>query len=325
MKRLLSTIFLISSLISYAEGFELVTLGSDGGVFDGNISGYLLKSKSEENFVALDAGTVLPGIKKGLEKNSFKNITIPKDTEWNDIGYIFREKIKGYLISHAHLDHISGLVVSSTEDTKKEIYGLKSTIDTLKNNVFNWQLWPNFANEGEGFKLNQYTYKELSPLNEVSINGTTLKVRSFPLSHSNYESTMFLIENNGEYLAYYGDVGPDKVEKSNGLDESFKVLGPLLKEKKLKAIMIESSFENSKQDKDLFGHLTPKWIDTELENLERYSGKGNLKGLNIVITHIKSSLKKNENMREKIEKELVDNNRFGVQYHFPVQGDLLEF
>ena len=226
MKKLLSTIFFISSLVSYAEGFQVITLGSDGGVMDGNVSGYLIRDKNEENFIALDAGTVLPGIKSGLEKESFKDITIPEDTEWSNIGYIFREKIKGYLISHGHLDHISGLVISSTEDTKKNIYGLNSTIETLKNNVFNWKLWPNFSNEGEGFKLNQYKYEILEPNKIKDLNGTNLKVTAFPLSHSNYESTMFLLENNGEYIAYYGDVGPDKVENSNGLAESFKVLGP---------------------------------------------------------------------------------------------------
>lgn len=325
MKKLLSTIFFISSLVTYAQGFQIITLGSDGGVIDGNISGYLVRDKGEENFVALDAGTILPGITSGLEKNNFKGITIPKDTEWSDTGYIFREKIKGYLISHGHLDHISGLVISSTEDTKKDIYGLKSTIETLKNNVFNWKLWPNFTNEGEGFKLNQYTYQELKSNEIKNISGTNLKVIAFPLSHSNYESTMFLVENNGEYLAYYGDVGPDKVENSKGLEESFKVLGPLIKEKKLKAIMIESSFDSSKDDKGLFGHLSPKWINEELKVLEKYSGKGTLKDLNIVITHIKPSLKKNDNVREKIKKELLENNEYDIKYYFPIQGESLEF
>lgn len=325
MKKLLSTIFFISSLASYAEGFQVITLGSDGGVMDGNVSGYLIRDKNEENFIALDAGTVLPGIKSGLEKESFKDITIPEDTEWSNIGYIFREKIKGYLISHGHLDHISGLVISSTEDTKKNIYGLNSTIETLKNNVFNWKLWPNFSNEGEGFKLNQYKYEILEPNKIKDLNGTNLKVTAFPLSHSNYESTMFLLENNGEYIAYYGDVGPDKVENSNGLDESFKVLGPLIKDKKLKAIMIESSFDNSKDDKGLFGHLSPRWINEEFKSLEKYSGKGTLKNLNVVITHIKPSLKKNENMREKIKKELLDNNIYDIKYYFPIQGESLEF
>lgn len=325
MKKLLSTIFLVSSLVSYAQEFQIITLGSNGGVIDGDISGYLVRNKNEENFIALDAGTILPGIKAGLKKNNFKGITIPKDTEWSDTGYIFREKIKGYLISHGHLDHISGLVISSTEDTKKDIYGLKSTIETLKNNVFNWKLWPNFTNEGEGFKLNQYTYQELNPSESKNINNTTLKVSAFPLSHSNYESTMFLIENNGEYLAYYGDVGPDIIENSNGLEESFKIIGPLIKEKKIKAIMIESSFDNSKEDKGLFGHLSPKWINKEFEVLEKYSGKGSLKNLNVVITHIKPSLKKNDNMREKIKKELLEDNKYGVKYYFPVQGESLEF
>ncbi len=325
MKKLLSTLFLVSSLVSYAQEFQIITLGSNGGVIDGDISGYLVRNKNEENFIALDAGTILPGIKAGLEKNNFKGITIPKDTEWSDTGYIFREKIKGYLISHGHLDHISGLVISSTEDTKKDIYGLKSTIETLKNNVFNWKLWPNFTNEGEGFKLNQYTYQELNPSESKNINNTTLKVSAFPLSHSNYESTMFLIENNGEYLAYYGDVGPDIIENSNGLEESFKIIGPLIKEKKIKAIMIESSFDNSKEDKGLFGHLSPKWINKEFEVLEKYSGKGSLKNLNVVITHIKPSLKKNDNMREKIKKELLKDNKYGVKYYFPVQGESLEF
>ena len=325
VKKLLSALFLISSLIGYAKGFQVITLGSDGGVIDGNISGYLIRDKGEENFVALDAGTIIPGIKSALEKNNFSGISIPKDTEWSDTGYIFREKIKGYLISHGHLDHISGLVISSTEDTKKDIYGLKSTIETLKNNVFNWKLWPNFGNEGEGFKLNQYTYQELKISEIKNLNGTNLKVTPFSLSHSNYESTMFLLENNGEYLAYYGDVGPDQVENSKGLEETFKVLGPLIKEKKLKAIMIESSFDSSKEDKSLFGHLTPKWIDEEFKVLEKYSGEGSLKGLNVIITHIKPSLKKNDNMREKIKKELLENNTYDVKYYFPVQGESLEF
>ncbi|WP_297598018.1 3',5'-cyclic-nucleotide phosphodiesterase [uncultured Cetobacterium sp.] len=323
MKKILLISQLILSLSIYGQGFELVTLGSDGGVMDGNVSGYLLKGEGDENFIALDAGTILPGIKVGLEKGSFKNTIIPKETEWNDIGYIFREKVKGYLISHAHLDHISGLVISSTEDTKKNIYGLNSTVETMKNNIFNWQIWPNFANEGEGFKLNQYTYKVLDLNKEYVLENTKLKVKTFPLSHSNYESSMFLIENEGDYLAYFGDVGPDKIERTDKLEKTYRALGPLLKNKKIKGIMIEVSFDNSKKDEALFGHLTPMWINKELDILAKYSGIENLEGLNIIITHIKPSLKKNDDMRERIKKELNESNIYKVNYIFPTQGDLL--
>ena len=93
----------------------------------------------------------------------------------------------------------------------------------------------------------------------------------------------------------------------------------------MKAIKIESSFDNSKDDKGLFGHLSPRWINEEFKSLEKYSGKGTLKSLNVVITHIKPSLKKNENMREKIKKELLDNNIYDIKYYFPIQGESLEF
>lgn len=324
MKKILGLGILLFSMNLYANSFDLITLGSDGGVLDGNISGYLIKSANTDNFVSLDAGTILPGITKALKKGSFNEIKIPKDTEWSDTGYIFREKIKGYLLTHSHLDHISGLVISSTEDKKKGIYALDNTISNLKDTVFNWKLWPNFGNEGEGFKLNQYSYNRVSDAEFVEIPDTNLRVKAFPLSHSNHISTMFLVENNGNYMAYYGDVGPDKIEKTDLLEKTFKVLGPLIKENRLKGIMIEVSYDNSREDNLLFGHLTPNWLNKELEVLEKYSGKNKLENLNIIVTHIKPSLKKNDNIREKIKKELIKNNKFKINYYFPQQGDLIK-
>ena len=49
--------------------------------------------------------------------------------------------------------------MSSTEDTKKNIYALPSVIDILEKNVFNWRVWPNFGDSGEGFKLGTYIKK----------------------------------------------------------------------------------------------------------------------------------------------------------------------
>lgn len=46
----------------YADGFKVVVLGNDGGPRENNISGYLIASKSSNNFVALDAGSLLNGI-----------------------------------------------------------------------------------------------------------------------------------------------------------------------------------------------------------------------------------------------------------------------
>ncbi len=56
-------------------GFEVVALGVDGGVSDGNLTSYLIRSDGKPQYVALDAGSLLPGIAKGLEKGSFPQVT----------------------------------------------------------------------------------------------------------------------------------------------------------------------------------------------------------------------------------------------------------
>ena len=53
--------------------------------------------------------------------------------------------IKSYLISHAHLDHIIGMVMCSTIDSHKEILGRDSTIDYLRDYIFNWENMAQFS------------------------------------------------------------------------------------------------------------------------------------------------------------------------------------
>ena len=317
---------IISVSVFAKTSFEIVALGVNGGVLDGNITSYLIRSSDENNYLALDAGTLLPGIEKAVSKGAFKNITVPSDSPLTLEGYIFKNSVKGYFISHGHLDHVSGLIISSTDDNKKNIYGLQSVVDVLTNNYFNWKTWPNFATSGEGFKLGQYTYKVLDPGKETSIEGTSLYGAALPLSHSNYESSMILVRKNKDYFAFFGDTGPDTVEKSTHLDTVWKTLGPKIKTKSLKGMIIEVSYPNGVEDKNLFGHLTPDWLLKELQNLEKYSGgKGSLKGFNVIISHVKPTLNKNTNVRTVILDQLKDGNTLGVNFIMLDQGDSKEF
>jgi 3',5'-cyclic-nucleotide phosphodiesterase len=323
-------ILLFSLIISVSvfskTSFEIVALGVNGGVIDGNITSYLIRSTDENNYLALDAGTLLPGIEKAVSKGAFKNINIPSDSTLTPEGYIFKNSVKGYFISHGHLDHISGLVISSTDDSKKNIYALQSTVNVLTDHYFNWKTWPNFSTSGEGFKLGQYTYKVLEPGKETAVEGTSLYGAALPLSHSNYESSMILVRKNKDYFAFFGDTGPDTVEKSTHLDTVWKTLGPKVKNKSLKGIIIEVSYPNGIEDKNLFGHLTPDWLIKELQNLEKYSGgKGSLKGLNVIISHVKPTLNKNTNVRSVILEQLKNGNTPGVNFIMLDQGDSMEF
>lgn len=328
MKKIFITILfslIISFTLTAKPVFEIVALGVNGGVIDGNITSYLIRSTDENNYLALDAGTLLPGIEKGIQKGSFKNIIIPENSNLSMEGFILKNSIKGYYISHGHLDHISGLIISSTDDSKKNIYALQSVLDTISNNYFNWKAWPNFSASGEGFKLGQYTYKVLEPAKETAVEGTTLYGQSLPLSHSGYESSMILVRKNKDFFAFFGDTGPDTVEKSTHLDTVWKTLGPKVKTKNLKGIIIEVSYPNGIENKDLFGHLTPDWLLKELQNLEKYSGgKGSLKGLNVIISHIKPSLNKNSDIRAAVMEQLKNKNSMGVNFILLDQGESIE-
>lgn len=66
---LVFSVSLYSSLAT--AGFEVVALGVDGGVSDGNLTSYLIRDDSQPVYLALDAGSVLPGIAKALEKAIF--------------------------------------------------------------------------------------------------------------------------------------------------------------------------------------------------------------------------------------------------------------
>ena len=305
----------ITSLSSSAQveniTFKVIPLGVKGGIDESNLSAYMLAPVNSNNYVCLDAGTLHAGIEKAIASKTF---TAPAEV-------VLRKYIKGYLISHSHLDHLSGLLINSPDDTTKNIYAFPDCIETFKTHYFTWKSWANFADEGEMPQLKKYHYKVLTPGEETPVENTEMQVRAFPLSHSNLTSTAFLVRSNDSYILYLGDTGPDEIEKNHNLELLWQATAPLIKEKKLKAIMIEVSFPDEQPDKTLFGHLTPHWLMAELDELEKLSGKGSLKSFNIVVTHVKPP----QSSIERIKKQLSAENKLRLNLIYPEQGKLLEF
>ncbi|MGF1807013.1 3',5'-cyclic-nucleotide phosphodiesterase, partial [Aliivibrio sifiae] len=129
-KNKLAVLFTCLSVFSFSAqsiSFETVTLGSKGGIQDGNLTAFLIKSEQDSNFVMLDAGSVVNGLIVSEQKGAFNNIALPDNSPYTKVGHLLNDKIKGYLISHAHLDHVAGLIISSPDDSKKPIYGLEAT------------------------------------------------------------------------------------------------------------------------------------------------------------------------------------------------------
>lgn len=307
-------------------GFDVVALGVDGGVSDGNLTSYLIRSDNQPQYLALDAGSLLPGIAKGLEKGSFPQVTPELAAPYTPQGYVFRQLIGGYFISHGHLDHVAGLIIGSPEDGKKNIYAQADTILTLRNHYFNWKAWPNFTDAGNGSRLGTYRLQTVRPQQRFTLGVTGLSGVMYPLSHDRYSSSMLLVSDRSGSFAYFGDTGPDALEQSRNLDTAWRALGPLIEQKKLKGMIIETSYPNGVEDKNLYGHLTPAWLLKELKNLARYSGgEGSLKDFPVVISHIKPSLKQGEDVRATIKQQLDQGNDLGVKFILMEQGDRQTF
>lgn len=302
------------------DGFDVVTLGTRGGIEDGNLSAFMIAPAGDPRAVTCDAGALVNGLRVADEKGVFDSVKVPEDSPYTRVGYVLTEQIKGYLISHAHMDHLAGLVIASPDDAKKAIYGLPSVNERIKRNYFNWEAWPNFGMEGKEPHLNKYEFRNLTAGGKQKLAGTGMTVTAYPLSHSGVESTAFLIESGGYSMLYFGDTGPDSVEKATKIKDIWSAVADRVKQKQLRAIIVEVSFTNSQPDKFLFGHLTPNYLLQALGDLETMAGPASLKDLPVVISHVKYSLKKGDSPQKIILDELNAGNKVGAKFIMPEQG-----
>lgn len=325
MRRLLVSVavFIVSHAAYCAPVFEVVPLGVYGGLKDGNLSAYLVKSFESENYTALDGGTLVNGLEAAVQQNSVHN---------NTVDDLLQKHISAYLISHAHLDHVIGLVMAQPEMREHQaILAREETMLALQKNIFNWAVWGNFGDAGELPHLNLQHY-QIMPLNEwVALPNTDLQVETFPLSHGSLPSSAFLIRYKTEYLLYFGDTGPDSIEKSTNMEAVWKEVAPLIRNKQLHGIMLECSFVNAQPDDKLFGHLKPSLFMAELRQLasmvNNVDPRNALRGLPVVVTHVKPRLldysSADEDTRTQVIEELSKENDLGVRFIKPKQGVML--
>jgi cAMP phosphodiesterase len=289
--------------------FKVIPLGVEGGNDESNLSAYAVAVSGTNAYVCLDAGTLYYGIERAVAAQLLSGTVFEA----------LRNNIRGYLISHPHLDHIAGLILNSPDDSPKPIYGLPFCLEAIQETYFNWKSWPNFGDRGTK-PLNKYRYTIVSGQEETPLEGTSMFVRAFPLSHAKPgQSTAFLIRHAENYLLYLGDTGADTIEGSDNLERLWHAISPLMTAGKVKAIFVEVSFANTRPDQLLFGHLTPRLLMDEMKRLSQLSGDG-LKQCPLVITHVKPDTPSDE-----IKRELDQLNELGFKLIFAEQAKLLEF
>lgn len=80
--------------------------------------------------------------------SAFCDVDFPFETPALRAGYL-GSFAHSFVLSHAHLDHILGMVLGSASlPGKRKVYGLKGTLENLMA-VFNGKIWPKLASWGD--------------------------------------------------------------------------------------------------------------------------------------------------------------------------------
>ncbi|OIW33023.1 hypothetical protein CONLIGDRAFT_161471 [Coniochaeta ligniaria NRRL 30616] len=166
-----------------AAALQVIVLGSGGGPLESNTTAFLVRSLSsgwrKGSIIALDAGVQLSAITRILRETQppdlgqtdelalphtlasgpFKGLEIPFASAEANAAHIHRNLVDTYLITHPHLDHISGFVINTAGlpgSRPKRLAGLPSTIAAFKTHIFNNVIWPNLSDENNGAGLVTY-------------------------------------------------------------------------------------------------------------------------------------------------------------------------
>jgi ribonuclease BN (tRNA processing enzyme) len=169
-------------------------------------------------------------------------------------------RIQHIFLTHSHMDHIASLpillenVFRSSEQCVT-IHASAKTLDTLRRDVFNDRVWPDFISMSEK-GLPFVKVEILEPGRSVSVGG--LRLTPIPVDHV-VPTVGFLVRAPGVTVAIPSDTGPT---------ESFwKAAGAAAD---LKGVFLEASFPNAMSDLALIAkHLTPAMFAIEVRKLPR--------------------------------------------------------
>jgi 3',5'-cyclic-nucleotide phosphodiesterase len=287
----------------------VVVLGAEGGLLEGSLSSFLLSRAGRGEYVALDLGTLAGGLARVFGE---------------DAGDVLGRHLHGAFLSHPHFDHVAGLIIGSPEITKLTVHGLPPTLEALRLHAFSGSLWANFTDEGPG-AIGRLHLSTMTPGTPVFVPAAGLRVEALPLSHGGTTSTAFLVEADDAALLYLGDTGPDAVEREGRLAALWQRVAPLVADGRLRAIFIEVSFPDPRDEKLLFGHLTPRWLIQELDVLAALVPSRTLRGLNVVVTHVKPSLERGVDVRKLVREQLRPLDERGVRVWIAASGERLSF
>ncbi|KAF4550660.1 cAMP phosphodiesterases class-II-like protein [Elsinoe fawcettii] len=89
-----------------------------------------------------------------LDNGPFAGVPLPHASARANAAHIVRSHVASYLISHPHLDHLSGFAINTAAfhatSRPKTLAALPFTVEAIKKHIFNDVIWPNLTDEDGG-------------------------------------------------------------------------------------------------------------------------------------------------------------------------------
>lgn len=173
-------------------------------------------------------------------------------------------------LTHAHLDHIAALplMIDTVADRRKKpltVYGPEAVLTMLRNHIFNWAIWPDFA-EVPSPENPVLRYRAIETGETVELGGR--KITALPVEHT-VPAVGYCLDSGSASLVFSGDTGC--------CDAFWHAVNRI---HNLRHLIIECAFSNREERLAMLSkHLCPNMLARELLNLEQ--------GCEIHITHMK--------------------------------------
>jgi cAMP phosphodiesterase len=171
-------------------------------------------------------------------------------------------QINHIFLSHCHVEHIADIpflidAFFPVRKTPLYIYGLKQTLESLHEDIFNDSIWPDFSKIPMiGSDKSAIIFREVAPNTETKIGDYSFK--PILTAHS--------VMGAGYVITYKGRA----IYVAGNSYKCSRIWDEINANKAIKTAIIECSYPSVMQEfAEMNGHLTPTLLREELSNLKR--------------------------------------------------------
>lgn len=188
-----------------------------------------------------------------------EEVLIDAGTGVGDLSLPEMRRISRVFLTHAHLDHVCGLAFMADNlfgevSHPIQVTAIRQTLATIRNHLFNWQLWPDFSSLPTP-QAPLIAFRE-SAAGEVHDLGKQRSIQSFAVLHT-IPAVGYVLSSETGAFAFTGDTG--------ACEEMWEFLNRL---PRLDKLMVDVAFPDAQAELGVLSrHYTPSLLGADLAKL----------------------------------------------------------